>query len=246
MSRISVRSVFLIVAVMILTAIACAVAAGFIRERRTAEAFDNLKRSGAEIHLSSPHWCQATVSRNLETLVTDQVRLEFVGIRTPLIYIVSDVRKIDKDVSLSLQDVSLTNADILSLSTLTNLTTLSVSDLWMSDRSMKSIANIKQLQCLSIHGGQMTDGSCREIGGLSNLKHLCLVGLPIDDSGLSELANLEHLEILDLRETRVTDVGLAHLAKFTRIQLVDVRNTQVTAEGVQRLRKARPGIEIQF
>lgn len=83
------------------------------------------------------------------------------------------------------------------------------------------------------------------VARLYNLERLDLGGKAITDEGLARLAGLVNLRVLDLSGTNITDAGLEHLKGMEDLRSLNVRSTRVTPGAVDRLRRARPGLEIR-
>lgn len=223
-----------------------AAVAGLIRQRQIDHALHELKLMGGSLELACPHWCPRSIARNAESLMADQLRVEFVDSDTPLVYIAHQLQQLPQRICLSVQRASLQNSDFQHLKTITNLEAFSITESSMTDRSLSYIAELPKLKCLAISGAQLTHRGCRTISGMRQLEHLGLIGAPITDGDIAELAKLSRLTILDLRGTYASDRCLAELAKLPRLTYLDVRGTQVSAEGVRRLQTSRPNLEIHF
>ena len=79
---------------------------------------------------------------------------------------------------------------------------------------------------------------------LANLGFLGLSATKVDDAALSTVAQFPLLEVLDVSETAVTDVGVAQVDENSELHALNVRGTKVTAEHVERLRQARPKMQL--
>src|SRR5262249_59328043 len=84
----------------------------------------------------------------------------------------------------------------------------------------------------------------KEIGKLTELQALDLYGTSIDDDGLAQLKDLQHLRRTGLGGTSITDKGLAHLERLQALQWVWVPKDGVTREAVEKLKQARPGMNV--
>ena len=97
---------------------------------------------------------------------------------------------------------------------------------------------------LTLADTAITDAAFPAIGKMTNLTRLDVSRTATTDRGLLALAPLAQLETLNLYDTRVTDAGLAPLATLPRLRRVYLWQTDVTPAGVERLRAARPTLEI--
>jgi hypothetical protein len=89
------------------------------------------------------------------------------------------------------------------------------------------------------------DASLALLRSFPRLQSLNLAQTRITDRGLRDVATLSALEHLDLSgNPGVTDAGLDHLAALPRLQMLVLAGTRVTEGGVQKLRAARPGLQV--
>lgn len=73
---------------------------------------------------------------------------------------------------------------------------------------------------------------------------LVLVNAAVTDAGLPHLLRLTGLKRLNIAGTKITDDGLVALGVLPGLEWVCVNRTHVTATGVDRLKQARPGVEV--
>ena len=97
---------------------------------------------------------------------------------------------------------------------------------------------------LTLADTAISDAAFPAIGKMTNLTRLDVSRTGTTDRALQALAPLAQLETLNLYDTSVTDAGLAPLAALPRLRRVYLWETGVTAAGVERLRAARPKLEI--
>jgi hypothetical protein len=50
----------------------------------------------------------------------------------------------------------------------------------------------------------------------------------------------------DLDYTNITDAGLEHLSELGQLQKLELNRVKVNAEGVNRLRRARPDLQMEY
>lgn len=136
-------------------------------------------------------------------------------------------------------------ASVANLAGLTRLGILRLYGIPVTDDGLDALARMDELRELVLDSRRITDvGVIRHIARLPALESLALHSPGITDAGVAHLAGLRKLRELDLSATRVTDAGLTHLLELTDLEVVDVRKTAVTAAGVEKLRAARPGLEV--
>ena len=75
---------------------------------------------------------------------------------------------------------------------------------------------------------------------------LALVNAPVTDAGIQHLLRLTGLKRLNIAGTQITDDGLVALSGLQNLEWVCVSRTGVTITGVDRLKAARPSVEVKM
>lgn len=101
-----------------------------------------------------------------------------------------------------------------------------------------------QLTWLDLGGTAVTDAALEVVARFPHLSRLHLDRTAVTDAGLAHLGSLEYLEYLNLYGTSVTDAGVASLATLPRLRTLYLWQTAVTAEGIERLKAARPTLDV--
>ncbi len=83
-----------------------------------------------------------------------------------------------------------------------------------------------------------------EIGKLTELHSIEFSGTTVTDEGLAQLADLQKLTSMSLVNTPITDKGLIHLEKMQSLQWLWLPRNRVTKAGVDRLKSARPDMNV--
>jgi hypothetical protein len=83
-----------------------------------------------------------------------------------------------------------------------------------------------------------------EIGKLTELQAIDLAYSTVTDEGLGQLKDLQKLRNIGLAGTPVTDQGLVHLEKLPSLQWVWLPKNTVTEAAVERLKEARPDMNV--
>ena len=83
-----------------------------------------------------------------------------------------------------------------------------------------------------------------EIDKLTELQLIDLAWSTTTDEGLAQLKDLRKLRDLGLGGTPVTDRGLAHLDKMPGLQRLWLSKQTISEAAVEKLRKARPDLQI--
>jgi hypothetical protein len=177
-------------------------------------------------------------------------------------------------VELTLQGTSITDAGLVHLLKLTKLRKIRLAKTAITDAGMRDLAKCEFLEDVDISQTKIGDFGVWELRALPRLKRLNLyltlatdAGLdsfrrgdhrsaakiewlnldkcPITDEGLPKLASLTSLAWLHLGGTAVTDAGLVEVAKFESLKDVIVTKTETTLEGIEKLRQARPDMNIR-
>jgi len=113
----------------------------------------------------------------------------------------------------------------------------------VTDAGLVHLRDLVELTTLYLGGTSITDAGLVHLSSLLGLRTLNLAGTAITDAGLSHLRGLTGLRKLVLWGTRVTDVGLVHLRALAGLRELDLEQTQVSAAGAEDLRQALPELE---
>jgi len=139
----------------------------------------------------------------------------------------------------------------------------------LTDRDLYFISKVKTLQQLDLAGCDQVTGAgimhlaahpglrklvldhtnikdpgLAALSGLPQLNQLILDSTNITDAGLSHLLSIPFLTVLNLSSTDISDAGLEILAAMEKLFRLYVKDTSVTAAGLDKLKKARPNLEI--
>ena len=82
------------------------------------------------------------------------------------------------------------------------------------------------------------------LGKLFGLRHVSFSGTEVQDSDLYDILEVESIRELDLSNTAITDQALETISFDEDLIKLNVSGTQVTAEGAQKLKEARPELEV--
>jgi hypothetical protein len=147
-------------------------------------------------------------------------------------------------------------ADFTALPRLLHLESLNLAECNVGEQDLSVLSGLVELKELNLShldqyrdaGGSAgwSDACLRPLEGLTRLQTLSLSGNRITDRGLALVARLPNLEYLSLDATDVGDEGLVHLAGMRSLKSVSLGATSVTPEGINRLKAARPGLEIDL
>jgi uncharacterized membrane protein len=102
----------------------------------------------------------------------------------------------------------------------------------------------EQIVWLDLGRSPLDDRGLERVGALRHLVRLDLSRTRVTDDGLAHLQGLLHLESLNLHDTAVTDAGLTHLEALEGLRRLYLWRTATTPDGVDRLRLARPDLEV--
>ena len=127
---------------------------------------------------------------------------------------------------------------------LNKLHTLYIRNRSVTDAGLMHLKGLPNLSFISLDGTRVTDAGLVHLKGLTNLSVVRLDDTQVTDAGLVHLKGLIKLMELRLIDTHVTDAGLAHLKGLTQLSYLDLRGTQVTDAGVKELKRALPNLTI--
>ena len=147
---------------------------------------------------------------------------------------------------LVLADTEITDEGLQQLDSLAHLKRLSLSNTQVSDVGLAHLESFTELQHLDLYGTQITDAGLTLLEGFRKLQHLDLTGTQITDAGLVHLQGFVELQFLNLSETEVTDAGLAHLTGLTSLGALILGGTQITDKGLVHLEQLTELHRISF
>lgn len=126
---------------------------------------------------------------------------------------------------------------------------LSLSATEITDDAVEHLQAFPALEILHVAAEGITDRGLDRLTQMQSLKELHLGDgwgtAAITLAGLNKLVALPQLEHLGLNGLPLTDEALATLQNFPALQSIGLVSTKITAAGVQRLRDARPAINIE-
>ncbi|MEX2261169.1 MAG: hypothetical protein WD696_04420 [Bryobacteraceae bacterium] len=171
------------------------------------------------------------------------------GLALPLLRLLPALKHLDVNGSQRTDSgrwgLMLTDANIESISALTQLEVLNMGGAIVSDVGMTALKPLTILHTLDLSRMEITAKGLEPLAGLPKLRRLNLWGSTrIDDNAAQYLLGMKSLEILDLGDTSVTDALLDRLEGMKQLKVLLVGGTKVTPEGVKRFRTARPDCRI--
>lgn len=114
------------------------------------------------------------------------------------------------------------------------------------DEAFRRLRGCDRLKTLDARLCGLTDEALSTVASLKRLETLRLGQNYITDKKLGDLLSLKNLQQLELDSCDVTDAGLQVLAKLPKLELLSVSRSYVTLTGVERLKKARPKLEVRI
>ena len=128
-----------------------------------------------------------------------------------------------------------TNAGLVHVDELTNLTELVLESSHINDVGLKHLRGLSNLQRLTLRNVNITDSGLKHLSGLTKLESLELTSLALTDSGLADLKDLTGLRSLsfgdDFNSNKVSDAGLTALKSLTRLQSLNLGSMAVHRHG---------------
>lgn len=117
----------------------------------------------------------------------------------------------------------------------------------VTDADLQALLPLREhIAVLQLGRSAVTDAACATMAKLPRLVQLDLRQTAIGDQGLAQLAGLAELRELNLFATRVGDASVPVLQKLPKLEHVWLWQSAVTAGAVQKLREARPTLQVSF
>jgi len=113
----------------------------------------------------------------------------------------------------------------------------------VTDAGLRFVSQLVELEVLRLPK-RITDNGLAQLSALAALQRLELPEAPISDAGLIQLVQLSSLQILTIGSCEITDTGLKTISKMASLRRLIITSTKVTAAGIEKLKEARPGLEI--
>ena len=145
-------------------------------------------------------------------------------------------------VRVDLRRTKVTDAGLVHLKGLTNLTSLNLYNTKVTDSGLVHLEGLTNLEKLNLERTKVTDTGLVHLKGLTKLELLRLSGTT--DAGLVHLKGLTNLTHLLLISTGITDAGLVHLKRLANLETLDLLDTKVTGAGFKKLQQALPNCHI--
>ncbi len=147
-------------------------------------------------------------------------------------------------VAISLAKTAITDRGLRQLTSLRRLSTLNLFATQITDAGLAEISEVSSLQTLLLQQTKVSDAGLISLLSLGELRVLVLDEALVTDEGMVLIAALPQLTHVSLRNTKLTDAGLLALGQSPTLEVIIVTGTSVTPEGVNRLRWARPALQI--
>lgn len=146
---------------------------------------------------------------------------------------------------LTLDESQFSDVDFSHLRSLDRLEYLSLSTCQGIDHNcLKQLTFLRGLRFLNLSGNHLELRDLETLGRMVQLDTLMLSNSEIDSVGLRHLQSLQDIRVLVLYNTDVDDRAIETLISMPKLREVDISDTSVTEAGRNRLRMARPDIEI--
>ena len=133
---------------------------------------------------------------------------------------------------LKLRGQGMTDACLAHVRRLVNLRSLNLRDCRIEGRGLDYLDHLPQLEELFISNCPLTDAGVEHLVRLGALRRIRISDTRIDDAGLLPLRKLKQLTDLDLWGSPITDAGLAQLAGMRGLHVLGLRGTRVTVWGL--------------
>ena len=160
------------------------------------------------------------------------------------------------------------------VATLKSVKEVSIEKGGFTDQHVRHLRKISSLNSLVLGDSELTDAGAEELAGIlarTEIENLCLDSAPITSAALSSISQVKSLMTLDLTATNVADdltalakmanlqwllirdmdlsklsePSLTTLAELPELRRLTVTNTGLTTEAIQRLKRAKPGLNLE-
>jgi Leucine-rich repeat (LRR) protein len=140
-------------------------------------------------------------------------------------------------IGVYLTGTKVSDAEVVHLKGLPNLTGLNLSHTQVSDTGLAHLKGLTRLMRLELHAVQVSDAGLAHLKGLTRLQVLALSGHGVSDAGLAYLKGHTNLTLLYLYNTQVSDAGVALLKGFTRLTQLGLSSPRVSDAGLANLKE---------
>jgi len=137
--------------------------------------------------------------------------------------------------SIGLASTRITDAGLLHLQAMENMTQLHLDDTSITDAGLANIRGLKRMYNLDLGNSMITDNGLRHLGAMSNLHFLDIGGPNITDAGLKHLKGFKKLESLNVAKASITEVGLRELAELPALRTLILSGAQLSSAAVDQL-----------
>ena len=146
--------------------------------------------------------------------------------------------------SLKLAGVPISRASLTAIGKLGDLDELELRQMPLTDAGIDVVAGKKKLKYLRLDNTDVGAGIALLLKELPDLRELSLSDTAITDQSLAGIDALVNLRSLDLSQTLVTDASIDVLSKLPDLSEIDIEGTAITAAGVEKLKNARPTVQL--
>lgn len=125
-----------------------------------------------------------------------------------------------------------------------SLKELNLSNPLVRDDTLSFLCRLPWIEVLYLGSSSISDDSVSELAKLPHLHTLNLGDTAIGDRAIVHLQSLPNVRYLYLGNTHISDAALVHLEAMPGLKILDLNGTRVTPEGIDRLRRARPDLDV--
>lgn len=100
------------------------------------------------------------------------------------------------------------------------------------------------LEQLTLEVTKVDDGMGAWLQKATGLRELDMSWTKVGDSFLQELSGFQDLSVLWMTGTRLTDQSIDAILRLPKLESLDVQRTQISEAGLERIRKARPSLQV--
>ena len=133
-----------------------------------------------------------------------------------------------KVIEITLEDVPITEKELLRLAKLSDLAKLTLVNDGVTDAMLTKLPRLSNLNYLNVAGNPLTAAGLKQIARQTELQSLGLYGDVVSSEALRNLEPLVNLNRLDLGNTQIDADRLRQLGRLAKLNRLEVTNTPLT------------------
>jgi len=124
---------------------------------------------------------------------------------------------------------------------------LIIDEKWKGDLDdLDQLRYVVECQVIVLSGRHVANEWMKSVVKMRGLRSIEMTSTSVDDDGIAQLLDATQLQTLGVYYSPVSDKSMTTLSQASQLIKVVFDGTDVTAAGIERLRKAIPGLDIEF